>query len=51
MRVLGDVGLVGDQHDGVAPGVQCVEERHDLDAGLGVEVAGGLVGEDDGRAG
>ena len=27
-----------------------VEEGHDLDAGFGVEVAGGLVGEDDGGA-
>ena len=29
-------------------GVELVEERHDLVAGLGVEVAGGFVGEDDG---
>ena len=28
----------------------CVEERHDLEAGFGVEVAGGLVGQDDGGA-
>jgi hypothetical protein len=45
---LGDVGLVGDDDDGVALGVEIVEERHDLVAGLGVEVAGGFVGEDDG---
>ena len=50
MSVFGDVGLVGDEHDGVALGVERVEEGHDLDAGFGVEVAGGLVGEDDGRA-
>ena len=48
MRVFGDVRLVGDEDDGVALGVEVVEERHDLLAGLGVEVAGGLVGEDDG---
>jgi hypothetical protein len=48
MGVLGDVGLVGDEHDGVAAGVEGVEEGHDLEAGFGVEVAGGLVGEDDG---
>ena len=29
-------------------GVELVEEGHDLIAGVGVEVAGGLVGEDDG---
>ena len=48
--VLGDVGLVGDEDDGVALGVKSVKEGHDLDAGFGVEVAGGLVGEDDGGA-
>ncbi len=48
--VLGDVGLVGDDDDGVAAGVEIVEEGHDLVAGLGVEVSGGLVGEDDGGA-
>jgi hypothetical protein len=46
--ILGDVGLVGDEDDGVAGGVEGVKEGHDLDAGLGVEIAGGLVGEDDG---
>ena len=49
MGVLGDVRLVGDEDDGVAFGVKLVEEGHDLVAGLGVEVSGGLVGEDDGR--
>ena len=47
MGELGDVGFVGDDDDGVAAMVELVEERHDLVAGLGVEVAGGLVGEDD----
>ena len=46
--VLRDVGLVGDDEDGVADGMQVIEEGHDLVAGLGVEVPGGLVGEDDG---
>ena len=49
MGELGDVGLVGDDDDGVALGVEFVEERHDLVAGLGVEVSGGFIGEDDGR--
>src|ERR1700692_2498038 len=48
MGVLGDIGLVGDDDDGVAVGVKLVEESHDLVAGFGVEVSGGLVGEDDG---
>ena len=48
MGVLGDVGLVGDDDDGVAFGLEFIKEGHDLDAGLGVEVAGGLVGQDDG---
>src|SRR5579864_6021831 len=43
--VLGDLELVGDQHHGVAAGVQLVEELHDLDRGGGIEVAGRLVGE------
>src|SRR6202035_4754819 len=46
--VFGDIGLVGYEDDGIAFFVEAVEEGHDLDAGLGVEVAGGLVGEDDG---
>jgi hypothetical protein len=42
----GDVQVVGDQHDGHALlGVQRLEQRHDLLAGAGVEVAGRLVGQ------
>ena len=48
VSVFGNIGLVGDEDDGVAARVQFVEEAHDLVAGLGVEVTGGLVGEDDG---
>ncbi len=48
MGVFGDVGFVGDHDDGVAMGVEGIEQGHDLKAGLGVEVAGGLVREDDG---
>ena len=44
----GHVRLVGDQHDRVAPAVQSFEDRHDLDAGLRVEVARGLVGQHEG---
>src|SRR5208282_94387 len=46
---LRDIGLVGYEDDGVAAGVELVEEGHDLEAGLGVKVAGGLIGEDDRR--
>ena len=48
--VLGDVGFVRDQHDGdAALDVQALEQAHHLDAGPRVEVAGGLVGEQDRR--
>ena len=46
-RVLGDVGLVGDQDDrDAALAVEPLQDLHDLDAGAAVEVAGGLVGEE-----
>ena len=48
MGVFGDIRLVGDEDDGVALGLELVKEGHDLDAGFGVQVAGGLVGQDDG---
>ncbi len=43
----GDVRLVGDQDDGDAALAQLLEERHHLHAGPRVEVARGLVGEDE----
>ena len=44
--------VVGDHHDGLAQLVDgAAQEAEDLGAGAGVEVAGGLVGEDDRRAG
>ena len=49
MRKLRDISFVRHEHDGIALGVQMVEERHDLLAGLGVEIAGRLIGEDDRR--
>jgi hypothetical protein len=48
--VLGDIGLVRDEDDGVAFGLQLIEQRHDLNTGFGVEISGGLVGQDDRRA-
>ena len=47
----GDVGLVGYDDDGASRRVEVPEEGHDLVARLGVEVAGRLVGQDDGRVG
>src|SRR6478736_921705 len=47
VRVRRDVVLVRDQDDGVALGVQVAEHRHDLGAGLAVEVAGRFIGQDD----
>ena len=45
--VGGDVGFVGDEHDRVARFVEAFEHAHDFGAGLRVEVAGGLVGQQD----
>src|SRR4051795_4477193 len=47
--VLGDVRLVGDQDHGVARPMELVEEQHDLLGRGRIEVAGGLVGEQDRR--
>ncbi len=44
-----DVRLVGDENDGVAFLVQVGEERHDFVAGGGIEISGGLIGEQDRR--
>ena len=47
--VLGDVHLVGDEDDGNAAFLlELLEDVHDLDGGSGVEVAGWLVGKQDG---
>ena len=43
----GDLGVVGDEHDRPAGGVELVEQGHDVGAGVAVEVAGRLVGEDE----
>src|SRR5579863_202874 len=47
--VGGDIRFMGDEDDGVAVLVQPPEERHDFLAGLRIEIAGGLVGEEDRR--
>src|SRR3984957_19099319 len=44
----GHVVIVGDGHDGGAVGVQLAEQPQDGRAGGGVQVAGGLVGHDQG---
>jgi len=49
VRVLGDVALVGDEHDRIALPVKTVEQGHDLGAGGRVKVSGGLVGQQDRR--
>ena len=46
LGLLGDVGLVRDQHDGAAFFVQAREDPQDVLGGVRVEVAGRLVGED-----
>src|SRR5579872_3816462 len=47
LGVGGDVWLVGDHDHGAAGGVEAVEDLEHLLGGVGVEVAGGLVGQDD----
>ena len=47
--VQGDIVFVGDEHDGVALLVEAFEQRHDFVTGGGIEVAGGLVGQQDRR--
>src|SRR5437764_821526 len=51
LGVVGHVGLVGDHHDGAALGVEPAEQRQHVLGGDGVEVAGGLVGQDQGGIG
>ena len=47
----GDIDAVGDQdHGGLFPAGEGGEEIDHGGAGSGVEIAGGLVGEEDGRA-
>jgi len=48
--VLGDIGLMGDQQHRETLLVQLLEDRHHLDAGARVEVAGGLVRQEQGGA-
>src|SRR3712207_6858824 len=48
LGVLGDLGLVGDEHDGDPLVVELLEERHDLDGRPAVQIPGGLVGEEQG---
>src|SRR5437868_8147146 len=49
VSIFGDVVLVRYYDDGVALRVQAVHQCHDLVSGLGIQVAGGLVGQDDRR--
>src|SRR5437660_12616406 len=49
VSVLCDIVFMRDHDDGIALRMQAVHERHDLVASLGVQVAGGLIGQDDRR--
>src|SRR5688572_13099255 len=44
-----DIGLVSDEHDGVAGFVEALEEAHDLETGLRIEIPSWLVSQEDGR--
>src|SRR5436189_4496527 len=47
--VCGDVALMRNENDGVAPPIQIFEQRHDLLAGFGIEISGRFVSQDNGR--
>ena len=47
--VFGDIGFMGDQHNRVAFFMQVFHKPHDFAAGLRIQVAGGLVGQDNRR--
>ena len=49
--VLGDVGVVGDEDDGASLAVQLLEEDEYLEGRARIQVARGLVGQDDGGVG
>jgi len=44
--VLGDVGFMGDQHNGIAFAMEVFHPLHDFIAGLRIKVAGRLIGQD-----
>ena len=46
----GDSSVVGDDHDGGPSEMQFVDQCQDRLPGDAVEIAGGLVGQDDGRS-
>jgi hypothetical protein len=46
--VIGDIFFMGDEDNGVACGLDAGKDIHDLDGGLGIEVTGRLVGQDQG---
>src|SRR5690606_28261558 len=48
--VVGDFAVVGDEDEGVTAIGQFAHQAHDVVAALGVERAGGFVGEDDAPA-
>src|SRR6266699_4278388 len=49
LRVLRDIVLVRYQHNGQSFVVQALEDLHDLDRGTAVQIAGGLIGEENRR--
>ena len=47
MGMVGDVRLVGHQQDSLAAAMDVVQQRHDLPAGHGIQVARGLIRQND----
>ena len=48
MSKLGDVALVSDKNDRVSLGMESIKQLHDFYAGLGIEVSGRFVRENNG---
>src|SRR5262249_39792489 len=49
MRVLGDVAFVRNENDRVAFGLKPVEQLHDFDARLRIQISGWFAGKNDRR--
>ena len=50
-RLLRHLVIMGDQHDGIALLMQLMKYFHDLLPGPGIQIAGGLIRQDQGGSG
>src|SRR5438309_6052631 len=49
--VTSDIGFMRDHNDRIAALIEILEQRHDFLTGFGIEIAGRLVGQNDGWLG